>query len=55
MGLVCDRGGRTIGLEEVSRMLADYVVQAQAMGLVMGLINRISQVISFENKSSQLR
>jgi hypothetical protein len=30
--------GRTIGEEGFSRMSADYVVQAQAMGLVMGLV-----------------
>jgi len=50
MGLVYDRGRRTIGPEEVSRMLADYLVQSQVMGLVMGLVGRISQAISSENK-----
>jgi len=34
MVLVYDRGRRTIGPEEV---LADYFVQSQVMGLVMGL------------------
>jgi hypothetical protein len=32
--------GRTIGPEEVSRIIADYVVQAQAIGLVMGLVDQ---------------
>lgn len=31
--------GKTIGPEEVSRMLTDYIVQAQAMTMVMGLID----------------
>ena len=34
-----EKEGRTIGPEEVSRILADYVVQAQAMDLVMGLVD----------------
>jgi hypothetical protein len=34
-----EEDGRTISPEEVSRMLADYVVQAQVMSLVMGLVD----------------
>ncbi|KAL7623663.1 hypothetical protein AAE478_005215 [Parahypoxylon ruwenzoriense] len=31
--------GRTIGREEVSRMLSDYIIQGQAMTMVMGLVD----------------
>ncbi|KIM42555.1 hypothetical protein M413DRAFT_444271 [Hebeloma cylindrosporum] len=34
-----EEDGRTIGPEEASRRLADYVVQAQAISLVMGLVD----------------
>ena len=31
--------GRSISPQEIDRMLVDYVIQGQAMGLVMGLVN----------------
>ncbi|KAI1402008.1 hypothetical protein F4819DRAFT_496336 [Hypoxylon fuscum] len=31
--------GRTIGPEEVTRMLSDYIIQGQAMAMVMGLVD----------------
>lgn len=31
--------GRTIGPEEVSRMLTDYIIQGQVMSMVMGLVD----------------
>ena len=31
--------GRTIGVEEVSRMLTDYIIQGQVMSMVMGLVD----------------
>jgi len=42
--LICDsfmieEEERSIGPQDVGRMLADYIVQGQAMGLVMGLVN----------------
>jgi hypothetical protein len=32
--------GKTIGPEEVSRMLTDYIIQGQVMTMVMGLVDR---------------
>ena len=34
-----EEGETKIGPEEVSRMLTDYVIQAQAIGMVMGLVD----------------
>ena len=34
-----EEGGRSIGKEEVSRMLTDYIIQGQVMSMVMGLID----------------
>ena len=35
-----EEGETKIGPEKVSRMLMDYVIQAQAMGMVMGLVDK---------------
>ena len=34
-----EEGGRNIGKEEVSRMLTDFIIQAQVMSMVMGLVD----------------
>lgn len=36
-GMSFEEGGRTYGPDEVSRLLSDYIVQGQAMTMVMGL------------------
>ena len=37
--LTFKEGDRTYGLEEVSKMLTDYIIQGQAMTMVMGLVD----------------
>jgi hypothetical protein len=37
--LTIEEEGKTIGLEEVSKRLTDYIIQGQAMTLVMGLVD----------------
>ncbi|RCI16310.1 hypothetical protein L249_2820 [Ophiocordyceps polyrhachis-furcata BCC 54312] len=38
-GMSFVEGGKTYGPDEISRMLGDYIVQGQAMSLVMGLVD----------------
>ncbi|KND89955.1 hypothetical protein TOPH_05368 [Tolypocladium ophioglossoides CBS 100239] len=38
-GLSFEENGKTIGPEEVSKMLTDYIIQGQVMTMVMGLID----------------